>query len=148
MTFDELKVVQKAKQKVGKPLKLGGAAYIDKKATKKLNSKLGGAISANVRKLDVFTPALDYKHILREAAMLQGPLRPKQYLHGLPDMIPRNQLGAHTTMPLYTSEVEFHRSLVRGVSGRGASGDHPSVIRAVGESLKHKPELFHHYMNS
>ena len=148
MTFEELEVVQKDKQKVGKAINLGGADYIDKKATKKLNQKLGGAISANVRKLDVYTPGVDYKNILRHAAMVSGAPRPKQYLHGVVDMIPRNQLGGHTTMPMYTSEDEFHRSLIRGLSGRGASNDHPSVVRAVGESLKDKPDLFHHYMNS
>ena len=109
---------------------------------------LGGAIKADVRQQDVYTPALDLKSILRAAALVQGSPAPKEYLHGVIDMIPRNQLGWHTYGPIHTSEKEFHRGLMRGVTGRGASKDHPTVARAVGESLKHLPELFHSYMRT
>ena len=59
-----MKIIQKATQKVGKKL------------------KLGGSIQADVRKLDVYTPGFDYKQILRDAALLSGPPRPKEFLHG------------------------------------------------------------------
>ena len=125
-----MEVEQKATQKVGKRL------------------KLGGAIREGVRQLDVYTPALDYKQILRDAAYVSGPPRPKEYLHGIVDFIPRNLIGHHQVGPIYTGEEEFHSSLVASVSGNGASGDHPTVQRAVYESLKHKPDLLSHYMHS
>ena len=101
-----------------------------------------------MRQQDVYTPGFDLKNVLRAAALLKGPPRPKEYLHGVVDMIPRNQLGWHTYGPVHTSEKEFHRSLMKGVSGRGASKDHPTVVRAVGESLKHLPELLDAYMQT
>ena len=126
----DVKIVQKSTQKVGKPL------------------KLGGAIRGDVRQMDVYTPALDYKRILRDAAYTPGAPRPKEYLHGIIDMIPRNQIGFHQYGPVYTGEEEFHRSLIGAVSGRGASADHPTVQKAVYESLKHRPELLANYMNA
>ncbi len=63
-------------------------------------------------------------------------------------MIPRNSLGWHTFPVVHTSEEEFHGSLMGSLSGRGSSGDHPTVVRAVWESLKDKPELAQRYMSS
>ena len=114
----------------------------------KLGEKLGGAIRDNVRQVDVYTPKLDFKRILRDAAYVSGPPRPKTYLHGVIDMIPRNQIGFHQYGPVYTGEEELHKSLIGAVSGRGASGDHPTVQKAVYESLKHRPELLATYMNA
>ena len=125
-----MKIIQKATQKVGKKL------------------KLGGSIPDDVRKLDVYTPGFDYRQVLRDAAYLKGAPRPKEYLHGVIPMIPRNSLGWHTFPVVHTSEEEFHTSLMSSVSGRGASGDHPTVQRAVFESLKDKPDLAQIYMNS
>lgn len=127
------------KEKVTKALKT--PLYTSKK-------DLGGAIRADVRQQDVYTPGFDLKSVLRTAALLKGAAPPKEYLHGVIDMIPRNQLGWHTYGPMYTSENEFHRGLMRGVSGRGASRDHPTVVRAVNESLKHMPELQNAYMRA
>ena len=109
--------------------------------------KLGGAIR-DVREIDVYTPALDFKKILRERSYVSGPPPPKEYLHGIIDMIPRNQIGFHQFGPVYTSEEELHSSLMSVVSGRGAQHDHPTVQRTVYESLKHKPRLARAYMNS
>ena len=146
----DVKVVQKADQKVG------GAIYKEptkpepqkKRKKKKSEDKLGGAIRDDVRQVDVYTPKLDFKRILRDAAKLSGPPRPKSYLHGVIDMIPRNQIGYHQYGPIYTGEEELHRSLIGAVSGRGASGDHATVQKAVYESLKHRPELLANYMNA
>jgi len=91
---------------------------------------------------------MDYKKILRESAYLSGPPRPKKYLHGIIDMIPRNQIGWHQFPPLYTSESELHGSIIGALSGRGASNDHPTVQKAVHETLKHKPSLLRHYMHT
>lgn len=110
--------------------------------------KLGGAIRSDVRKLDLYTPPPDYKRVLWDAAKLSGPPRPPAQVHGVVDMIARNQLGWHTYGPLYTSESEFHDSLKKSVSGRGASEDHPTVQKAVAESLKHHPQLLQHYMRA
>ena len=115
---------------------------------KLIGERLGGAIRDDVRQVDVYTPKLDFKRILRDAAYLSGPPRPKTYLHGVIDMIPRNQIGYHQYGPVYTGEEELHRSLIGAVSGRGASGDHPTVQKAVYESLKHRPELLANYMNA
>ena len=149
MTFGpDVKVVQKADQKVG------GAIYEEptkpqkKKRSKKGEDKLGGAIRDDVRQVDVYTPKLDFKRVLRDAAYLSGPPRPKTYLHGVIDMIPRNQIGYHQYGPVYTGEEELHRSLIGAVSGRGASGDHPTVQKAVYESMKHRPALLANYMNA
>ena len=126
-----MKVIQKSDQEVGKKL------------------KIGGAISGDVRKLDVYTgPVLDYKKIFREAAFLPGAARPREYLHGVVPLAPRNVLGAHTFGAIHTSEQEFHTALLGAVSGRGAKGDHPSVQHAVYESLKHKPDLLATYLHA
>ena len=162
MTFGpDVKIVQKADQKVG------GAIHIEPtkpapRAVSKMpklregrpaplmpkGERLGGAIRDDVRQVDVYTPKLDFKRVLRDAAYLSGPPRPKTYLHGVIDMIPRNQIGYHQYGPVYTSEEELHRSLLGAVSGRGASDDHPTVQKAVYESLKHRPELLATYMNA
>ena len=126
---------QKATQKVG-------AGIYDK------DLKLGGAVRSDVRQLDLYTPAPDTKRVLWDAAKLSGPPRPPAQVHGVVDMISRNQLGWHTFGPLHTSEAEFHTSLMESVSGRGASGDHPTVQKAVAESLKHHPRILTHYMNA
>ena len=134
MSFEpDLKVVQKVTQKVGK-------------VGKRL--KLGGAIRDDVRKVDVYTPGFDYKQILRDAALVSGPPRPKEYLHGIIDFIPRNQIGHHQYGPVYTGEEDFHNSLINSVTGDGASVDHPTVQRAVYESLKHLPGVLSHYMHA
>ena len=150
MTFGpDVKIVQKADQKVG------GAIHLEptkpepqKKKKVKGEDKLGGAIRDDVRQVDVYTPKLDFKRILRDAAYLSGPPRPKTYLHGVIDMIPRDQIAYYQYGPVYTGEEEFHRSLIGAVSGRGASADHPTVQKAVYESLKHRPELLATYMNA
>ena len=127
----EVKGAKKKKQKIeGKPL------------------KLGGAIRDDVRKLDLYTPSLDYKKILRDAAYVSGPPRPKTYLHGVIDMIPRNQIGFYQYPVIHTSEEELHYALLKSVSGRGARYDHPTVQRSVYESLKHNPDLAHAYMHA
>ena len=127
----EIEGPQKKKQKIeGKPL------------------KLGGAIRDDVRKLDLYTPSLDYKKILRDAAYVSGPPRPKTYLHGVIDMIPRNQIGFYQYPVIHTSEEELHYALLKSVSGRGARYDHPTVQRSVYESLKHNPDLAHAYMHA
>jgi len=96
----------------------------------------------------VYTPALDFKRLLRDNAVLLGPPRPKEFLHGVVDFIPRNQIGFHTVGPVYTGEDELHRSLMSSVTGYGAKRDHPTVVRAVHESLKHHPELLQSYMHA
>ena len=143
----DVKIVQKADQKVGiyeEPTK----PEPQKKKKVKSGDKLGGAIRDDVRQVDVYTPKLDFKRVLRDAAYLSGPPRPKTYLHGVIDMIPRNQIGYHQYGPVYTGEEELHRSLLGAVSGRGASDDHPTVQKAVYESLKHRPKLLATYMNA
>ena len=110
--------------------------------------KLGGAIKGDVRKMDVYTPGLNFKQILRDAAMVSGGPRPKEYLHGVIDMIPRNQIGFTQYERVYMSEEELHKSLLKSLSGRGAAEDHPTVQRAMYETLKHQPQLLHLYMHS
>ena len=169
MTFGpDVKIVQRADQKVGgaihleptKPEPGAGMAVVSKLPKLKEGrpaplmpklmgeDKLGGAIRDDVRQVDVYTPKLDFKRILRDAAYLSGPPRPKTYLHGVIDMIPRDQIAYYQYGPVYTGEEEFHRSLIGAVSGRGASADHPTVQKAVYESLKHRPELLATYMNA
>ena len=109
--------------------------------------KLGGAIKQDVRKMDLYTPAMDFKTILRDRAMLKGEPRPQQYLHGVIDFIPRNQIGFHQYGPEHVSENELHHSLLKVVSGGGAKEDHPTVVQTVYETLKHIPELAHAYMH-
>ena len=148
-----MKVVQQADQKVGgailiEPTKPEPRAGVVSKMPKLKGERYGGAIRDDVRQIDVYTPKPDFKQILRDAAYVSGPTRPKTYVHGVIDMIPRNQIGYHQYGPVYTGEEELHRSLIGAVSGRGASGDHPTVQKAVYESLKHRPELLAHYMNA
>ena len=130
----DVKIVQKSTQKVGGSIKKG--------------MKLGGAIRDDVRQMDVYTPGLDFKQILREAALVSGEPAQKEYLHGLIDMIPRNQIGFSQYDRVYMSEEELHKSLLKSVSGRGAAEDHPTVQRAMYETLKHQPQLLHLYMHS
>ena len=108
---------------------------------------LGGSINDDVRKMDLYTPALDHKTILRQAAFVQGQ-PPKSFLAETIDFIPRNHIGFYQYHPVYTSEEALHNSLIQSVTGHGARRDHPVVQRSVYESLKHEPKLLQAYLHA
>ena len=94
--------------------------------------------------------AVTIDKILKDAALLgPAPYLPS-LVHGIVDMIPRNQIGWNQMTSTYhaTTEQQLHDSLVKLTTGRGAKYDHPRVARAVFESFKHHPELTTLYHNA
>lgn len=101
--------------------------------------------------MNVATPEMPAIHkVLRESHYLQGSPPMREFLHGAVDMQVRNQLAYFQYYPSYSGETdeELHRNLQSLVTGKGSSGDHPRVQRAVYESLKHHPKLAAAYLNA
>ena len=112
---------------------------------------MGGAIQSNVQKMNVETPELPrIDKILRQTQMLTSSPQMYEYIHGLTDFIPRNQIGFYQYPRSYVgeNEADLHRNLKTLVTGRGASKDHHLVATSVHESLKHIPKLASLYLNS
>ena len=116
--------------------------------TKKL---VGGANSSDVRTMNVATPEMPgINKILREAQMVQSSAPMREFIHGAVEMIPSNQIAYFQYPPSFDGDKEsdLHRNLVKLVTGRGASKDHPRVAKSVYESLKHYPEIAGLYLNA
>lgn len=112
---------------------------------------LGGAIKTDVHKMNVETPELPgIDKVLRQTQLLTASPIMYEYIHGLTDYIPRNQIGFYQYPRSYVgeNEVDLHRNLKTLVTGKGASQDHHMVATAVHESLKHIPKLASLYLNS
>jgi hypothetical protein len=109
---------------------------------------VGGAIKG-VRKIKTETITPDYSTILKHAGIVEYSRPPSDFLKSkAPDMIPKNQYAyfQHTALYHREPELDYHKTLVRSVSGHGAKKDHPIVQKGVIESLKHKPVLLQMYL--
>lgn len=113
------------------------------------NKALGGAIKG-VHEMATETKTPDLSAPLKKSKYVSyaGPL--STYMRSVhADMIPKNQFAYFQYQRLFEADGEsaIQKSLTDAVSGKGASHDHPIIQRAVVESLKHKPDLLHTYLN-
>lgn len=109
---------------------------------------LGGAIeTSKIKFKDIESRKPDTLAIvLQKRAMTQGQPAGKEVLHGVPDMIPRNDIGFNQYLHFYQKypEEELYRNVMPQLTGK-SSTDHPRIQRLVHESIGHIPELLHMY---
>ena len=83
---------------------------------------------------------------MQRAAIMPGPPRVAPMVHGLPDMIPRNDIAFSQYIHFFGrhSEDELFSNVMNLVSGK-SSTDHPRVQALMHHSLGHMPELMNLY---
>ena len=117
----------------------------------KAEELLGGAIDPKrVRFKDIESRAPETDNmdkIMREQAFLSGPPRMQEFMHGVTDYRPLNNIGYWQYDHEWKkhSEQALHKSAMKLLSGDGAKGDHPRIQKLVHETLGHMPELLHLY---
>ena len=84
--------------------------------------------------------------LLQQRAISRGPLPVQGMVHGLPDMISRNNIAFFQYIHFFQKhpEEELYRNVLPMLTGK-SSTDHPRVQRLVHESIGHIPELFSLY---
>ena len=115
--------------------------------------KLGGAIDpASVVLKEAEPKEMTVNRILKDRVMQSySAPRLKEYVHGLVDFIPRNEVSANLlTRNIHArKEKDLHDALVRKTSGRGMKYEKdPHVARAIFSSLEQHPELLKLYHRS
>ena len=117
----------------------------------KAEKLLGGAIDPKrVRFKDIESRAPETDNmdkIMREQAFLSGPPRMQEFMHGVTDYRPQNNIGFWQFDNEWkkNSEQALHQSAMTLLSGQGAKSDHPRIQKLVHETLGHMPELLHLY---
>ena len=110
---------------------------------------LGGAIEspafADIESRKPLT--VDYQ--MQRAAMVPGPPPITPMVHGLPDMIPRNDAAGFQYLHFFGkhSEEELFSNVMSLATGK-ASTDHPRVQALMHHSFGHMPEILETYNRS
>ena len=136
-------------KKVSKKVRFSESEKDKKKADKKAESLLGGAIeTSKTRFQDIESrKPLTINHHMQRAAMLPGaPHVASVGAHGLPNMIPRNDIAFTQYLHFFGrhSEDELYSNVSRLVTGK-ASTDHPHVQNLMHHSFGHMPEILAAY---
>ena len=115
------------------------------------DEEAGGAILDDVKVKNVETSRPLYDDVklpvhLTPASSIQY----QDYMTSTLNMIPRIEYAYFQYEQSIQSQPESHvlNSILKSTKGRGIHGDHPTVARAVYESLKDHPELINLYMKN
>ena len=123
-------------------------SFEESEKDKKTEKLLGGAIeTAKTRFADIEPrKTMNVNHYMQRAAMLPGPPLVEPMVHGLPNMIPRNDIAFSQYIHFFGrhSEDELFRNVSKLVTGK-SSTDHPRVQNLMHHSFGHMPEILAAY---
>ena len=114
---------------------------------------MGGAIDPSKTELREVEPKeMTVNRILKDRVMqsYSAPML-KEYIHGLVDFIPKNEVSANILVRNMHArrEEDLHAALVQKTSGRGMRYEKdPHVARAIFSSFEQHPELLKLYHRS
>ena len=114
----------------------------------KAEKLLGGSIeTSKTQFMDVESrKPLTIDHIMQRAVMMPGQPRGEPMIHGVVDMIPKNDIAFSQYIHYFGrhAEEELFSNVMGLVTGKGST-DHPRVQSLIHHSFGHIPELISLY---